>query len=364
METWSPSSRLAKVVNEAGFVYDPGQDIIVSRPDAYQRHAGYNWLYDVASPTLHMIIDCEPFYFEYGGHAWLIELWKGQYGIEAGGEIGLYRDRSPLDQRRTLPRTRHYDCPPSDFGLPTMSFTLHLRGRDQPLMRRGPERHWWLTGFRWGQFAAHSHDLTMKLELTFQKDRMPFGARAEPGAGRGLREAFMASVKARGYGVAALGALGVGFTFDRPRSQQPASRMALESDMQRKNRELVGAYNLLRQSLGITNNDPNAFDQLDGPVNEAVQSLKDGAAKLQQTATSLAGQAAAKLPVGHKPGKLASGAGPAPATPAGKLEHAAGAAAGRLRGELPGGAGVAYDTLFRVYERKLWHVQTTARASQ
>lgn len=354
MGSWSPSSRLSQVVHEAGFVYDPGQDIIVSRLDPYQRYAGYNWLYDVASPALHMIIDCEPFYFDHGGHAWLIELWKGQYGLETGGEIGLYRDRRPLDQHKALPRTRHYDCPPNDFGLPLMSFTLHKSGRggsEQLLMRRGPERHWWLTGFRWGEFAANTHDLTMKLEITFQEDCPPFGKHVERGAGRGLRDAFMASVKARGYGVTALGALGVGFTFDRPRSQQPASRRELEMDMQRKNGELVIAYNQLRKALGIQNNDPSAFDQLDGTVVGAVQTIKDAAAKVQKAASALAGKPAAKLPTGARP----------MAAVAGKVKEAAGAVSGKLGGALPGGAKAAYDTLFDVHDRKLWHVQAVAQ---
>ena len=37
-----------------------------------------------------MIIDCEPICFMYGGKNWMIELWKGQYGLETGGEIGVY----------------------------------------------------------------------------------------------------------------------------------------------------------------------------------------------------------------------------------------------------------------------------------
>lgn len=362
MAEWSASSRLAKVVEAAGFRYEPEQDIIVSRLDPYQRYAGYNWLYDAASAGLHMIIDCEPFYFEYGGHAWMIELWKGQYGLETGGEIGLYRDRRPVGQHRALPRTRHYDCPPNDFGLPLMSFTLHMHGRDgdRLLLRRGPERHWWLTGFRWGEFAEHTHDLTMKLEILFQGDSLPFGTRVERGAGCGLRDAFMASVKARGYGVSALGALGVGFTFDRPRSQQPASRMRLEPGMQRKNGELVAAYNVLRRALGIQNNDPNAFDHLDGPTDDAIQGLKDTVAKAREQASSLVKKPPARSPLGAKlpgGGKVQA----ATAAVAGKAKGVVEAAAGKLGGGLPDGSRAAYDTLFNVHDRKLWHVQAVVR---
>lgn len=367
MGEWTPVSPLAKVVYAAGFVYDPAQDIIVSRLDPYQRYAGYNWLYDVASPALHMIIDCEPFYFQYDGHAWMVELWKGQYGLECGGEIGLYRDRRPVDQRKVMPRTRHYDCPPTDFGLPLMQFTLHKSGRggdSKPLLRRGPEKHWWLTGFRWGEFASHTHDLTMKLEITFQADQLPFSTRVDPGAGMGLRDAFLESVRARGYGVSALGARGVAFTFDRPRSQQPASRIQLEPSMQRKNGELVAAYNALRQALGIPNNDPNEFDHLDGPTDDAIQSLKDAAARARERVSSAAGKQPARSLAGARPGaRLAGGSKvqAAKAAVAGKARNLAGAVAGKLHDELPGGAKAAYDTLFAVHDRKLWHVQAVAR---
>jgi hypothetical protein len=92
MSTWQPATNLAKAVYAAGFLYDPRKDIIYSRSDACQRKVGFTWSYDVASPYLRMIIDCETFYFIYGGKAWLIELWKGQYGLETGAEIGVYRD--------------------------------------------------------------------------------------------------------------------------------------------------------------------------------------------------------------------------------------------------------------------------------
>lgn len=367
MGEWSPSSRLAKVVYAAGFVYDPAQDIIVSRLDPYQRYAGYNWLYDVASPALHMIIDCEPFYFDFGGHAWLVELWKGQYGLECGGEIGLYRDRHPVDQRRAMPRTRHYDCPPTDFGLPQMQFTLHKSDRggdDKLLLQRGPEKHWWLTGFRWGEFASHTHDLTMKLEITFQADQLPFSTCVDRGAGRGLRDAFLESVKARGYGVSTQGALGLAFTFDRPRSQQPASRIQLEPSMQRKNGELVAAYNALRQALGIPNNDPNAFDQLDGRTDDAIPSLKEAAAKVRERVSPPAARPAARSLAGARPGARLPAGGKvqaAKAAVAGKARDLAEAVAGKLRDELPAGAKAAYDTLFAFHDRKLWHVQAVAR---
>src|SRR5690348_3361555 len=96
---WSPTSKLAQKVFDLGFIYateDPDNpdpttwDFIYSRQDAWQRGVGYSWAYDKAAPLSRMILDCEPLYFTYDGKQWLIELWKGQYVIECGGEIGVY----------------------------------------------------------------------------------------------------------------------------------------------------------------------------------------------------------------------------------------------------------------------------------
>ena len=37
-----------------------------------------------------MIIDAYPVYFDYQDKTWMIEFWRGQYGINTGAEIGVY----------------------------------------------------------------------------------------------------------------------------------------------------------------------------------------------------------------------------------------------------------------------------------
>ena len=73
-----------------GFAYDPSKDIFYSLENAWQKEFGYGKLYDDLAPLMNMAIDCEPIYFDYDGKKWLIEFWKGQYGITTGAEIGLY----------------------------------------------------------------------------------------------------------------------------------------------------------------------------------------------------------------------------------------------------------------------------------
>src|SRR5680860_227608 len=158
---WSPTSALAHAVYAAGFVYDPDQDIIYSRLDAPQRLFGYAYGYDVAALGMNAVIDCEPIFFDYDNKHWMIELWKGQYGLESGCEIGIYTRPigstsliymlmdATVGQRPGDGLPSHnlfYDCA-ADADMLELSATLHRDGA--PLLTRGPELHWWLTGFKW-----------------------------------------------------------------------------------------------------------------------------------------------------------------------------------------------------------------------
>ena len=106
---WEPESVLAGIVVEAGFKYDPEQDILYSRRDALQRKAGYTYLYDVVAPeTTSANIHCEPIRFVFDARKWMIELWKGQYGIETGAEIGVYVAPKTKVPRKITEGFRYY----------------------------------------------------------------------------------------------------------------------------------------------------------------------------------------------------------------------------------------------------------------
>ena len=51
-----------------------------------------------------------------------------------------------------------------------MHFTLKRDGK--ALFTRGPEKHWWLTGFKWGEFTRDTSRLTMDAEITFDDSGM------------------------------------------------------------------------------------------------------------------------------------------------------------------------------------------------
>ncbi|MDR0958691.1 MAG: DUF4474 domain-containing protein, partial [Clostridiales bacterium] len=151
-EEWKPTSTLAQLVLSAGFTYEPEQDIIKSTHENVQRTLGYCKLYDQTAVFINSLIDCEPIIFTYGEYEYMLELWKGQYGIETGGEIGLYyrvADEPLTESERTL-TGKLFKCVPDDMMI-NMAFTLYRKGKE--FMKRGPEPSWWLTGFHWGFFS-------------------------------------------------------------------------------------------------------------------------------------------------------------------------------------------------------------------
>ncbi len=171
--------QLNQVLEPFGFAYDRESDTFYSLMDCWQREMGYCRLFDEAAPSFNMIMDCEPIPFEYGGKRWLIELWKGQYGISTGAEIGVYNtDRE--DVRTARFTGTYYDSASDDERLP-MSFVLRRDGK-AILRRKG--LHWWLTGFRLGEYSP-THILTMDARITFPN--------------RDMCRAFTASLRDIGY---------------------------------------------------------------------------------------------------------------------------------------------------------------------
>lgn len=266
MSDWHPKSDLATLVFDVGFECDPVQDIIQSRLQAWQRTVGFMWAYDVACPAMQMIIDCEPVYFAHAGKNWMIELWKGQYGLETDGEIGVYNQlASPppgatatsiwnalravvpaIDRLAESAResTAFYRCVGDDDML-AMHFTLERDGT--PMFTRGPEKHWWLTGFKWGEFTRDTTRLTMEAEITC-KDA-------------GMLSAFTAALDKLGYhDVRLKSPLAVAFTFGKPFTTQPVTRFP-ETLHQDANEELVRRYNTLKSDLKLPSNDPNLIDR-------------------------------------------------------------------------------------------------------
>lgn len=136
-------------LEDSGFSYDPKQDIFYSIKKPWQKKFGYCRLYEEIAPLMNCIFECEPICFEYEGKKWLIEFWKGQYGMTTGCEIGVYTKDS--DSHSMIYKA----VGPEDNLL--MSATLVKNG---DVLFEREDRHWWLTGFVLGEYSE-PEELTM-----------------------------------------------------------------------------------------------------------------------------------------------------------------------------------------------------------
>lgn len=143
-----------------GFAYDLRRDIVYSLKDAWQRQFGYGKVYDEMAPVMNMVIHSEPIYFEYGDRRWMIELWKGQYGITTGAEVGIYVEKERDDGKD--PEDVFYECVSDEEELP-ISMILYKNGKR--LFQRD-RRHWWLTGFALGEFSWPG-ELMLEVSINF-----------------------------------------------------------------------------------------------------------------------------------------------------------------------------------------------------
>jgi len=317
-EHWAPVTTVARAVYDCGFNYVPGLDIIKARMNPWQRETGYCWAYDMAAAHMSMIIDCEPFYFVHGDRLWLIELWKGQYGLETGAEIGLYVDNlSPAirDDHNLLflpvPGRNRFFSAPKDSERLIMHFRLYRDG--ELLIERGPEPHWWLNGWRWGVFTDNTFRLRMDVQIT----GFPSGL---------MRDSFLAAVALKQYFPLPLGKTGIQFKFHIPRTPQPASR-ALAPVAQQNNKHLVDAYNAYKRWKGFTDNDPNNITALDEP------------ATMIQTAALAMAARIRSVPAGAR------------------VLDAASAAAAKVNAAMPHDVVTAYHDIHNFFQknRRKWH---------
>jgi len=265
----------SKEIELAGYSYDPEQDIFYSTINAWQRDFGYCRLYDEFSAPLGMIVDCEPVYFDYENERWMIEFWKGQYDLTTGCEIGIYTTKGRDLNIPGLFNITFYNCVSNDDML-QMDFNLLKNG--ETLFSR-EEKHWWLTGFKVGEFSDPS-ELSMEIDITFKSKKM--------------RNAFWIGLNNAGYEDKYIYLNGhtLSFLYDKPHTPQPISRQP-ETDwiLQRKNEIMCSKYQEITKSCENMSDSLEAVHRLAPKIYEEIINMGKTKQlfKLHETISSLSG---------------------------------------------------------------------------
>ena len=140
---------------------------------SWQKEFGFAGVYDLMAPYVQMDYDSSRIYFTYDDQDFMIQLWKGQYVLFHGCEIGIYhRDADGLKKDLyTL-----YNAANEKYWL-TMDMGLYRQMNEgdpdedyQLLFRRPVDKYWWCTGFvqGWLRDTQPSDELRMEATITFK----------------------------------------------------------------------------------------------------------------------------------------------------------------------------------------------------
>ena len=152
-----------------GYLYDPERDVFYTAKDPWQRNFGFNVIYDVSAQFIFINYNTERYKFSTSEKDWMIQLWKGQYGLVFyGGEVGVY----------TKPKDRvvdHYDCAADEDMLRiSVNFYYYDKAKEQWQFRfeRPYGLYWWCTGFKWGNNGYDFSVYRMDIRITMKDFEM------------------------------------------------------------------------------------------------------------------------------------------------------------------------------------------------
>ena len=142
--------------------------------EAWQYNFGFGKIYDFVSPYILLEYDYVRVFFTYEGKDWMLQMWKGQYGmVFYGGEIGIY-NRDHVDDG--INEWTFFECPAEEDWL-NMEMTLwhqQLDGSWNREFTREYDKYWWCTGFKNGHLRQEEPADELRLEgrITFKDEEM------------------------------------------------------------------------------------------------------------------------------------------------------------------------------------------------
>lgn len=121
-----------------GYNFSVKEILAFSPINIWMRNFGFCLFYDIFSYTTPFFnYNTRRIKFDYDGLEWMIQVWKGNYLVSNGGEVGIYT-------RKPGSIGTFYNCA-TDEQMMTMSIDIYHD--DELLMHRDPTLHWWLNGF-------------------------------------------------------------------------------------------------------------------------------------------------------------------------------------------------------------------------
>ena len=163
-ETGECTNRNNSGLVKTGFNFSLSDMVVYATIDSWMRDFGFCVFYDVAANSMPLLwnYNTRRFKFEYDGLEWMIQIWKGNYLITNGGEVGVY-NRAPGSFGT------FYNCA-TDEQL--MEMTMEVYHGDKLLVYREPQMHWWINGFNMSDRMYIPESLTLKFSIVMPNEEM------------------------------------------------------------------------------------------------------------------------------------------------------------------------------------------------
>lgn len=147
-----------------GYSFSIPEVLLYAQVNSWTRDFGFLFFYDLFSyATPFFFYETRRIKFDYDGLEWMIQLWKGNYLISNGAEVGIYsRDEGRFGT--------YYDCATDEQ---MMEMSMELYHGDELIFSRPKQLHWWLTGFKiTTDNLCPADSMTLKFSIDMQSEEM------------------------------------------------------------------------------------------------------------------------------------------------------------------------------------------------
>lgn len=146
-----------------GYNFDYEELLLYAQVNVWMRDFGFTFLYDLfCYTTPFFFYDTRRIKFDYDGLEWMVQVWKGNYLVSNGAEVGIY-------SREPGSIGTFYNCA-NDEQMADMSMKLYHG--DDLLFERPEQLHWWITGFQISDRLYPANKLTLDFTIEMKDEEM------------------------------------------------------------------------------------------------------------------------------------------------------------------------------------------------
>lgn len=148
----------------SGFNFSITEMMVYATSDAWMRDFGFCVFYDIFANSMPLLwnYNTRRFKFDYNGLEWMVQVWKGNYLIANGSEVGLYN-------RQPGSFGTFYNTATDDQMIP---MSMKLYAGDELIVEQEEQLHWWINGFRINGVHYPVSSLTLAFTLTMPDEEM------------------------------------------------------------------------------------------------------------------------------------------------------------------------------------------------